>query len=43
MEPYQWYILVLAILDGLLILGLMMLDKSVKVKKKNINKIGNQL
>lgn len=34
MEPYQWYILVLAVLDGLLILGLMMLDKLQRVKKK---------
>jgi hypothetical protein len=34
MEPYQWYILILAVLDGLLILSLMMLDKLQRVKRK---------
>lgn len=47
MESYQYYIFLLAIVDGLLILVLSITDKTASVKKKTITrtyyKIGNQL
>jgi|GEM_PF-2204408 len=46
MEPYQYYILLLVVVDALLILALSITDKTQSVKRKgivrNYYKIGNQ-
>ncbi|WP_165973448.1 hypothetical protein [Pedobacter sp. ok626] len=46
MEPYQYYIFLLAVVDALLILALSITDKTESIKRKavvrNYYKIGNQ-